>query len=209
MIVKHLVCCLLFLVGTSAIQAQDTKADKPAEGKALSDGKAEAKAEGKSVSIELAAGKIVMKSPAEWKQVTPRFPQMVPYEFNYPADAKAGEAPVRITVMPSGGGIEGNLQRWYGQFTQPDGKATKDVAKVEKFEASGKNVHLVKITGTFSGGMQASGKPGQKKENYMLVGGIIEANDAGTFFVTMTGPKEDCEKLSENFVKMLKAMEAK
>jgi hypothetical protein len=208
MIVKHFVCCLLMLVG-SVVQAQDTKTDKPAEDKVIADGKKDAKAEGKPVSIELAGGKIVLKSPAEWKQVTPRFPQMVPYEFNYPADAKAGEAPVRITVMSSGGGIEGNLQRWYGQFTQPDGKATKDVAKVEKFEAAGKKIHLVKIPGTFSGGMQASGKPGQKKENYMLVGGIIEANDAGTFFVTMTGPKEDCEKLSENFVKMLKAMEAK
>jgi hypothetical protein len=111
--------------------------------------------------------------------------------------------------MASGGGVEGNLQRWYGQFTQPDGKATKDVAKVEDFEAASKKVHVVKITGTYSGGMQAGGRPAQKKENYMLVGGIIEANDAGTFFVTMTGPSADCEKLAENFVKMLKGMEAK
>lgn len=204
---KHLLCCLLLVFG-GTLQAQDAKSDKGADGKVL-DGKAQSKSEGKSVTMELAGGKIILKSPGEWKQVTPRFPQMVPYEFNYPADAKPGEAPVRVTVMASGGGVEGNLQRWYSQFTQPDGKATKDVAKVEDFEAAGKKINVVKITGTYSGGMQASGRPVQKKENYMLVGGIIDAKDAGTFFVTMTGPIADCEKLSENFVKMLKAMEAK
>ena len=57
---------------------------------------------------------------------------MVQYEFNAPADAKEGEAPVRITVMGSGGGLQGNLERWYGQFSQPDGRNTKDVAEIEQ-----------------------------------------------------------------------------
>ncbi|MFO0941369.1 MAG: hypothetical protein U0930_11430 [Pirellulales bacterium] len=43
----------------------------------------------------------------------------------------------------------------------------------------------------------------------MLQSGVIESKDSGTFFITMTGPVADCEKLAESFLKMLKALEAK
>ena len=191
-----------YAVQAGTLGAQEAKGDQAVQGK-VADGQA------KAVTMELAGGKFVLQAPAEWKQVTPRFPQMTAYEFNYPADAKAGEAPVRVTVMSSGGGLEGNLQRWYGQFSQPDGKATKDLAKMETIEVAGQKVHIVKITGTYSGGMAPGGRPAQKKENHMLHSGIIDTKDSGMFFVTMTGPIEDCEKLSEGFVKMLKGLQAK
>ncbi|MFO0941368.1 MAG: hypothetical protein U0930_11425 [Pirellulales bacterium] len=144
---------LMMLAVCSYAGAQETKSDKPADAKA---------AEAKPVKMELAGGKISLTAPAEWKQVTPRFPQMTAYEFNYPADAK-GEAPVRVTVMQSGGGLQGNLDRWYGQFTQPDGKSTKDVAKMESFDVAGQKVHLVKITGTYAGGMSPTGGQHRRK----------------------------------------------
>lgn len=195
---KRFALAVLMLV-SGGLQAQESKTEKPVD----------SKAEAKSVKIELAGGKIALQSPDDWKKVEPRFPQMTAYEFNYPADAKPGEAPVRVTVMQSGGGLQGNLDRWYSQFTQPDGKATKDVTKTESFDVSGQKVHLIKITGTYSGGMQPGGKPPQKKENHMLQSGVIETKDSGTFFITMTGPIADVEKLSDGFLKMLKGLEAK
>lgn len=194
---------LLMLLACGTLSAQEAKTDKATDAKTVD----EKASEGKSVTMELAGGKIILKSPAEWKQVKPTSSLPV-YEFNYPANAKDGAAPVRVTVMSSGGGLDQNLVRWYGQFTQPDGKATKDVAKVESFEVAGQKVHLVKITGTYSGGMQP-GKPPQKKENHMLQSGIIETKANGAYFVTMTGPIADCEKLADGFLKMLKGMEAK
>jgi hypothetical protein len=194
---------LLLCVVCSGLQAQDTKAEKPAETKP-----AEAKAaDAKPVTMELAGGKVMLKAPAEWKQVKPKF-DIINYEFNYPADAKAGEAPVRVTVSGATGGVEANMDRWFTQFTQPDGKSTKDVSKVESFEASGLKVTFVTIPGTFAE-MSFGGKPPAKKEKFMMLGGIIETKQNGLLFVKLTGPADDAEKLKDGFVKMLKELEAK
>ena len=162
----------------------------------------------KPVIIELAGGSVKLEAPKEWKQVQPRFPQMVQYEFNAPADAKEGEAPVRITVMASGGGLQGNLERWYGQFSQPDGKATKDIAEIKELEVEGPKVHMVKITGTYSGGMMPAGRPVQPKPNHQLISGIIETEKEGTFFITAIGPIDECQKLVEGFREMLEKLKS-
>lgn len=163
----------------------------------------------KPVIIEIAEGKVQLEAPADWKKVNPRFPQMVKYEFNAPSDAKEGEAPVRVTVMQSGGGVQGNLERWYGQFSQADGRSSKEVAKIEEFEVDGVKVHWFKITGTYSGGMRAGGRAEPPKENYQLMSGIIDAPGSGLYFITATGPIEECEKLADGFEKMLKGLTAK
>lgn len=166
-------------------------------------------ADAKPVLMELAGGKVILEAPKQWKSVKPRFPNMVQYEFNAPADAKEGEAPVRITVMASGGGLQGNLDRWFGQFSQPDGKATKDIAQIDKLEVKGPTVHLVKITGTYAGGMMPGGRPVQPKPNHQLISGIIETEKDGTFFITAIGPIEECEKLADGFQEMLKNLKTK
>src|SRR5450432_3402808 len=49
---------------------------------------------------------------------------MVEHEFAIPA-SKGDSADGRLTVMAAGGGIDANIDRWYGQFTQPDGASTR------------------------------------------------------------------------------------
>ena len=161
--------------------------------------------------IELAGGKLVMKAPAEWKVEKPKS-NIVQYEFSAPADAKETDEKVRITVMGAGGGVEANLQRWYGQLSQPSGKPTKDVAKLEVMDVAGQKIHFVDVTGTFADTMGAgpfSGKPAVKRENYRMLGAIVETEKLGMYFVKATGPNDACEKLVEGFKKMLKGLEAK
>lgn len=197
---RHRIAAILICSGVLLGANLNAFAQEPA--------KAAAEEKKAPVKIELAGGALVLTAPAQWKQVQPRFPQMVQYEFNAPADAK-GEAPVRITVMISGGGLEGNLARWYGQFTQPDGKATQDIAQIEDLKIDGQKVHLVSITGTYSGGMMGGGRPAPKKENYQLMSGIIETEKMGTYFITATGPIDECQKLADGFREMLKGMQVK
>ncbi len=160
--------------------------------------------------VSLAGGKIRMKAPAQWKSVPPKN-NIILSEFAAPADA-AKEKQARITISSATGGVQNNIDRWYGQFSQPDGSATKDKAKVEKFEAAGQTVHFVDIPGTFadSGGagpfQQA---PAVKRENYRMLGAVIETKDYGTLFVKATGPAESIETLKEGFRKMLDTMEVK
>ena len=161
-------------------------------------------------AVALAGGKIQLKAPSEWKSVPPKN-NIILSEFNAPADAEK-EKQARITVSSATGGVEANIARWYGQFTQPDGSSTKDKSKVEKFDVAGQTVHFVDIPGTFadSGGagpfQQA---PSVKRENYRMLGAVIDTKDMGTHFIKATGPAESIEKLKAGFRKMLETMEVK
>jgi len=162
--------------------------------------------------IELADGNLIMQAPKEWKKGQPRFPTITQYEFSAPADAKSEAATARITVSSSRGSLDDNIERWYGQFTQPDGKSSKDAAKLEKFDVDGQTVHFVDLTGTYKesmgGGPFAPGKT-VMREDYQMLGAIVVTKSGDQFFIKMTGPKEVCGKLSEGFKKMLKGLEAK
>ncbi|MCC6511593.1 MAG: hypothetical protein IT423_21015 [Pirellulaceae bacterium] len=163
-----------------------------------------------AAAVELAGGKIRLTAPAEWKAVPPKN-NIIQYEYNAPADAKADKQ-ARITVSTAMGSIAQNIDRWYAQFDQPDGSATKDKSKVEKFDAAGQTVHLVEIPGTFkdSGGagpfQQA---PSVKRENYRMLGAIVETKEMGTHFFKVTGPADSVDKLKAGFRKMLETMEVK
>ncbi|MFN3191888.1 MAG: hypothetical protein ACE361_15360 [Aureliella sp.] len=169
----------------------------------------DAKKEG--VTLKLARGGLQMVAPSEWKQVKARS-SMLAYEFAAPADAKKDDPTARITVMGAGGSIKANIDRWIGQFSQPDGKATKDVAKVEEFKVGEQTVHFVDIPGTFSesmgGGPFAPGRT-VKREDYRMLGAIVVTKEKGQYFFKATGPSELIEKQKEGFVKMLKEMESK
>ena len=180
-------------------RAQDQAAQKVDEGKA---------AEGKT--IELADGKLILRAPAEWKSVEPKS-RIVQYEFAAPADAKADNQ-ARVTVMGAGGSIPDNINRWYGQFEQPDGSATKDKAKAEKIQVAGQTIHIVDIPGTFKdsgGGPFFQQRPPVMRENYRMLGAIIETKDMGQHFFKVTGPAATVDKLKDGFRKMLEGLEVK
>lgn len=167
----------------------------------------------KTTKVELADGKIVMEAPAEWVSVKPKS-NIVQYEFSAPkVEEKDKDKAARITFTASGGTIEANIDRWYTQFEQADKSSTKEKAKVEKFDADGQTIHWVDIPGTFKDTMGAGpfapSKAPTMRENYRMLGGIIETKNMGNHYVKITGPAETVEKLAEGFKKMLKELKVK
>lgn len=167
----------------------------------------------KTTVVELADGKIVLQAPGEWVKVQPKS-NIVQYEFSAPKlEEKDKAKAARVTFTASGGTIEANIDRWYGQFEQPDKSATKEKAKVEKFDADGQTIHWVDIPGTFKDTMGAGpfapSKAPTMRENYRMLGAIIETKGMGNHYVKITGPAETVEKLSEGFKKMLKELKVK
>ena len=155
--------------------------------------------------IDLADGAIKMTVPASWKTVEPRS-RIIEHEFQAP---KEGDTVSRITIMAAGGSIDANVERWLGQFTQPDGKATKDVAKVEKKKVGDYEVTLVDITGTMSesmgGGPFAPGKT-VKREGYRMLGAIIDTKDKGLQFIKLTGAAELVEQQKKDFADFIESV---
>lgn len=169
--------------------------------------------EAKPTTVELADGKITLLAPQEWVQAKPKS-NIVQYEFSAPKlEEKDKDKAARITFTASGGTIEDNIIRWYGQLEQPDKSATKDKAKVEKFDADGQTIHWVDIPGTFKDTMGAGpfapSKAPTMRENYRMLGAIIETKGMGNHYVKITGPAETVEKLAEGFKKMLKELKVK
>jgi hypothetical protein len=175
--------CFAVLTAQSIVQAEDQASNK----------------------LELAGGKLLMIAPSNWEKVPPKS-GIVQHEFRAPKEAKEDAA--RITIMQASGGIDANIDRWVGQF---EGVEKKD-AKIEKKEVAGSKIHIVDIAGTFKesmgGGPFAPG-PVKKRENYRMLGVIIETKDAGTTFIKMTGEQPIVEQLSEGFKKSLDDLKAK
>jgi len=103
--------------------------------------------EDKPSTMQLAGGKFSLTPPATWKTKQPQS-SIIEYEYAIPA-AKGDSTEGRLTVMAAGGGVEANIDRWYSQFSQPDGGSTRDRAKVKKMSVSGEEVHLVDLSGTY------------------------------------------------------------
>ena len=108
-------------------------------------------------------------------------------EFSIPT-AGEGQQPGRMTVMGAGGSVQANVDRWYGQFSQPDGGSTKDKTKTQKLKVGGVDVHYVDIAGTFKD-QPGPVAPAVMRENYRMLAAIIVTEKQGMHFLKFYGPK--------------------
>lgn len=165
---------------------------------------AEEKPSAKDTVITLADGQIQLNAPKQWQNKKPRT-RIVDYELAIPA-VEGNDNDGRVTVMGAGGSIKDNIGRWIGQFTQPDGKPTRDRAVVEMTKVAGQEVHTVDISGTFNEQFGPFA-PAKVRENYRMLGAIIVTDGLGQYFVKAYGPRETMaanEKLFSEMIKSLK-----
>ncbi len=153
-------CCLLLVSGAAAL-ADDAKGN------------------------EIVLGKLTTEAPKEWKKQQPRV-RIIAYEFSVPAageDKKDG----RFTIMAAGGSLDANIDRWIGQFTQPDGGSTKERTKTEQIKVGGNDVHLVDISGTFKD-QAGPFAPAVNRPGYRMLAAIVVTPQAN-FFLKFYGPQ--------------------
>jgi hypothetical protein len=138
--------------------------------------------------------------PGGWKQEGDRPMRVATYSV--PAaegDAEGGECAVFHFGSDQGGDVAANIQRWVTQFENPSGPDQS------ASEIQGMKVTSVKIAGTYlapSGPMMQSAG---KKENYRLLGAIVEAPEGSVFF-KFTGPAKTVDAASDEFNKMIQSI---
>src|SRR5262245_61088037 len=64
-------------------------------------------------------------------------------------DGEGGEVILFYFGKGKGGGAQENLDRWYKQFTEPDGRAARDAAVVTIRTVNGLRVTAVDLAGTY------------------------------------------------------------
>jgi hypothetical protein len=156
-------------------------------------------------TMVLGGGKLRLKAPATWKRKQPQT-SIVEHEFAIPA-SKGDSADGRLTVMAAGGGVEANIDRWYGQFTQPDGASTRDRAKTKKLKVAGEDVHLVDISGTFKD-QRGPAAPAVERPKFRMLAAIIAAK-SGNYFIKFYGPERTVADNEKAFQTMIDGLEQK
>ncbi len=154
----------------------------------------------------VASGAFSLAAPADWKRVRPRS-RIVETEFSVPPAAGDNQAG-RLTAMGAGGTVKANIDRWFGQFSQPDGSATKDKAAVKELKIAGCTVTLIDVSGTYKdmpGGPFAGGQMIERPD-YRMLAAIIETGDAGNYFLKLYGPAKTVGGSADGFRRMVEGM---
>jgi hypothetical protein len=96
-----------------------------------------------------------------------------------------------------------------GQFVGPGGAAPKP--RRDKTTISGCEVEIIDLSGTYKdspGGPFAGGKT-INRENYRMLGAIIQTKDAGNYFLKLYGPKATIDENEKGFQEMVKSLKVK
>jgi hypothetical protein len=156
-------------------------------------------------AFDIAGSSILLEAPASWKRVQPKS-GIVETEFSIPS---AGDLPPgRMTVMGAGGSVQANVDRWYSQFTQPDGSDTKQKAVTKTIKIAGCTVTMVDVSGTFKdapGGPFAGGKTIDRPD-YRMLAAIVETPGSGSQFLKFYGPAATVAQEADGFRTMIEGM---
>lgn len=146
---------------------------------------------------------ITVTVPEGWKTIEPSSSMRVA-QFALPkvaGDKEDAELVVFNFGPGQGGGVQANLDRWYGQFKQPDGSSTKDKSKTAKKKTpDGMEVTVVDVSGTYVAPKRI-GDPGAgtfNEPNYRMLAAIVAATDSDYFF-KLVGPAKTVAKWSKSF----------
>jgi len=156
-------------------------------------------------AFDIAGGSLLLEAPAGWKRVQPKS-GMIETEFSIPS---AGDLPPgRMTVMGAGGSVQANVDRWYGQFTQPDGSDTKKKAVTKTIKIADCTVTMVDVSGTFKdapGGPVAGGKTIDRPD-YRMLAAIVETPKSGSQFLKFYGPAATVAQEADGFRTMIEGL---
>lgn len=128
-------------------------------------------------------------------------------EFSLGGENGEGDASLVMYYFGPGsaGSIEANLDRWCGQFSQPDGRNSKDVAKTNVRTINGMRVHTLDLGGTYV----AETRPGSgnrlNEPNSHLLAAIVET-EAGPYYLKLHGPAVTVEAWRESYDAMLRSL---
>lgn len=144
--------------------------------------------------VQFSVGDFSFDRPDGWAWV-PTTSSMRKAELSVPgAEGKAAEVTFFHFGPGQGGGVEANVQRWFGQFKDGDTDT-----RAEKYGKT--TVTMVTASGIFSSGMP--GGPTTPEAGYALRGAILESA-GGDVFIKMTGPEATVKAAEGAFEKMVK-----
>ncbi len=147
-----------------------------------------------------AAGGVHWSVPKRWSELGPRPMRAATYGIPpVEGDPESAECAVFFFGTGQGGTVDQNVERWVGQFENPSSPSRSSE------EVNGLKVTTVKVGGTYVGMAGMGGQAEEKKENFQLLGVIVEAPQ-GLVFFKCTGPSKTISGLEGEFDAMINSL---
>ncbi len=157
--------------------------------------------------ISVADGAIELQFPETWQPKKPEN-RIIEYEFAVPP-AEGEKDAGRVTVMGAAGSVDDNIERWIGQFSQPDSGDTHKVAKKTESQIHGLDVHVVDISGTYKDSRGPfSGIPAVERPKYRMLAAIIRGKRGVQYFVKFYGGQQTVADNEKAFQKMIDSIKS-
>lgn len=161
---------------------------------------------GKRISV----GGLWAMVPAGWVDRVPSSSMRLA-EIEIPAaegDPEAGTLTVFYFGADQGGSVQMNLDRWYGQFEQPDGRNSKDVALLENMKAGTMDVVMVDLSGTMLQSSMPNAPQTGNQTNWRMLAAIVSSAE-GPYFFKATGPNKTMEQNRDKMRQFIGGLTAK
>ncbi|MBA3639695.1 MAG: hypothetical protein M3541_05040 [Acidobacteriota bacterium] len=150
-------------------------------------------------------GTLTFTAPDSWKP-RPACSAMRVAAFVVPKLSSDSEhAEVVVYFFAGGGGsVDANIQRWVGQFQQPDGAAAKASGR-STFEVGNLKVTNIDVSGTYVAEVRPGATERLNKPNFSMRAAVVET-PKGLYFVKFTGPAATVTAGSPAFDQFLKTL---
>jgi len=158
-------------------------------------------------SVLIPSATLKFDAPAGWASRTPSSTMRVA-EWALPkvnGDNEDAILTVYFFGATMGGNAQANIDRWVGQMSQPDGRASKDVAKISTMTVHDLKVTLVDVTGTYVAEVTPGSADHFNKPGFRQCAALIET-PGGPYFVKLTGPEKTVAKWQDSFNAFMKSL---
>ena len=164
------------------------------------------KAPDKTADGRVILGPVTLAVPKSWTEKTPTSSMRA---ATWTISGKAGDAELAVFYFGSGGagGAQANLDRWLGQFEQPDGSKSADKAKIEKKQIAGMPVTTVELTGRYVATMMPGASEKHDNPDFMMLAAIVETS-AGPYYYKLVGPKDTVGGARKDFRGFIESQKA-
>jgi hypothetical protein len=158
----------------------------------------------KTVNID----RLVFTVPADWEVQQPKS-SMRKAQFRLPGSDAKQDAEVVVFYFGQGprggGGIDANIDRWCGQLAQPDGRSSKEVAKITQETFNGLKVHSLDVSGILVAPVSPGDSKKQNKPNQRMLASIVVTPE-GNYFIKSVGPKSTLDAHADSYKSFIQSV---
>ena len=148
-------------------------------------------------------GPFSLAVPADWKP-KPTVSGMRAAEFELPPSGGQAEVIVYYFGESGAGSVQANIDRWVGQFTQPDGSPSKDAAKVEKATFAGQEASIITVSGRYMARAMPGGEAVDKADQTLMA--AIVPSPKGPYYFRLIGDRAAVAAQSGKFRELLDSL---